>query len=709
MSGLRDELSTINFERTPIRNFIDARPTPKSVAGTLIKLGLLNVSDVDDYDWQSLDYEAFPTVRAMLKHYARATPTTNLEALLSEAGKMLIKDEPSVGYLNNPFENDFVREVLTNPEAYGYRSGAEALAYYVADPLMLEEIEPQLARYISTRDHQVEFKAKPPKELVIKALAKAISLARDVADELWGEDSEEYRQFVLKVKSALVNSPLKKVYSAKELSEIATEALSRAGLLSPRKKPALTRTKAENVMLEKALSLLKRMQENPQNRALAILFSAQLSPSTIEKIKSGQYKPEVLLKYGPDGYAPFAYAVLSGSPLAIEAIEKDPKKAYRILKELGKALLYIEEAITTAKSSGLKIPLKGLSFQTEKALRDILVRYFAHYIEHLSSLPGFESAPPGLLPGLIKPAPTVNQEQIKETIKNVEKVLDTLRMFLPKTVEAIEGDIETLLSQENLILPNPEQVKAPSLFNPKSLIKAELVKKKVEALKEKARRSRLKPEEERFLWNAENEGVKVDGQVLIWNGKILHRVKEVNIPGYGWVDLYTEGIYLWYDPESGRYYEQTVTSRGTNLKSITLAEFRRKLAKLLSATAPTAPATGGTGWMSFKDFMKNLDKGKKVEIVPPVATEPPESLRNLASTAPLELMKVIEYMQKNNPLARENIEQLLKLSKTYSTSEMLGAIEFVERALKVPPSDPRFSSYVWRALVYHRTYGRWGI
>jgi len=228
----REEKPKPSIERAQLGFYLGLKPTPERVAKTLVLLGAISPSEVEDYDWQKLDYYPFRTVYDMLVHYARTLPTNKEEALLARAGAEVMRWKLKPTETEERAEllrqvDDYIRDALEHPEQYGATSAEEVVEQLANDEEFARRLgmtPEEWARHV--RELAKEYLPPAPEELPKleaelkeekrKAEIPEESMVRTIAGEKEGAPLEEV-EVPVKVHGEATELPLE------EVAEMATQ------------------------------------------------------------------------------------------------------------------------------------------------------------------------------------------------------------------------------------------------------------------------------------------------------------------------------------------------------------------------------------------------------------------------------------------------------------------------------------------------------
>lgn len=677
---LSDELRGIDWDRTPIRNFLDARPTPKSVAGALIKLGLLSPLNADDYDWEEIDYTSYPSVRRLLLDYANREPHSKLEELLIRAGKMLEKREGEEVPQGNPLEA--YEMALREMEP---RQALNEVAVVATSPEFLAEVMPKLGEYFKEG-------LKPPKNLFETALKRAFILATEVADRLIPPDEEGLmKYFAMRLKGNVTTNPAyRKFFSAKELSAMATEALREAELVGRKRTTETGKAERKETNIQNLITLLNEVIDT--GNVLKLVIPLELSEEQKRAINTSSMRPSKLLSSPPL----FAYAVFYNKKLAEEAIHENPRKAQSLLEKLYRLAWELSELNLKSRTVVSRYREKALPLG-KNDVRRRLAKTIALTLSHQLNPPAIE------LEGKT-PAMKLAGEELNEEMKKwARETLSLLNLFLPNLAREVKAE---MLKSGHRERP-PAGLIVPTLMNPLD----EMLAEEIENLSKSERNF---PREDWVRLNS--YGLRVgDGYVRLYKGRLLHAITAVQTEN-GRVELRPYALLYWFDPVTGMILKQT----GENsFRVVGVDDIMRELSRKAGQPSIFGPAYSG------KEALELIFSSGK-ETMPMRPTGPLGSSRALGvagsrtgSEATSNDVKTLEEFMKHNEWVRETVEKVLrenpnpdnfihwvaKAVREFGPKETLEAMKFTLRFPIV--DDPRLGSLIYRATLNHHYHGRY--
>ena len=668
---LSDELRGIDWSKTPIRNFLDARPTPKSVAGTLIKLGLIEPSEVDDFDWTEIDYESYPTVRRLLEDYARRTPTTKLEDLLRIAGEDIMEKKAGEEMpVSNPLE------AIIPPGNLPPEEAIKLLSDEATSMEFLYEISPKLRQTIAEGQ-------KPSRRLLTSAMTRAVEYALETADRILPPEKKYHDRLLMALKRGFTaNAVLRKYYSVKDLSSMAVQAIKQAeGIIQPEEEKK--EEKEEPSRICENIEVLRNEAELNLGKNYKTLVNLLMKENVelARQVNTNSISPEKVMAKPPV----FAYAVFTNKNLACRAAEKRPRKAEKYIKDLYRFLNLAEEMFLNLRTSLMA------HAPTRESAADAIADAILAVASGMNTAPGIrvgaERTPAPIRPERIPS--TRAKELIKSNLQLIEEFLPSIASLVEKRLNAISEEYQ---------LPNPEQVRVPSLEKPSSMLRAMYYE---EELREGRLPDNLRKELESF-------GISIDGQIREYGGDILHRVEAVNIPGYGWVNLKDLGIFVWYDPIRGVFYRQTGR---TSLKLMTLPQIMNSVAKELNITVPKVGTTNPreAGYMklwnrvSSGSSWRSIGSGGGGVMVPPTPMSRFEAMAEEIAKYP-ELAKVVD----GAPDKEYAVDRLYRDVNAYGYKTVLGCMNYL-KSLGYTEQDPDFVRLLDRVCLVHAVTGRYGL
>lgn len=516
---------------------LHSRPTPERLAKVLVYLGVVRPSEVYDYDLYSLDYESYRTVEEMIKDYCRRTPREPVEGLLIEACRKLREmrgRERGTELLESAVESYLSQGIpLTN-----------AVAYVVADPSMIKSA------------------GVTPEEAVKWGFEYVLRIS-----------PESVGEFIATAKKLLYENKTQLGLTAKDIANIFAKLKAEMKKAPPKKEKPL--------MPVKYMAILKEFQQWAKT-------SIPPAVSTLAKLLAKEILQEEGYRMNPDE-APaelgrkipilVVYWALEDMPQIEELLRLYPEYVAEVLDRFRDFYENIIEQSKVLARLGTQayIPNMALSSVRRAIATSIFNTIMTAYRNRLRELE---------LLGEVSPE---EKRRLKKSYtETIMKMLELSDYFVPGTLETYKLLFESEL--ENEIVPKG-LVKIPALEHPSEkleILKQILSKAKTPERKREILRKYLGEETLRKL---EETGIKVDGQVKLYNGHLIYRVEAVKL-GESWIDLVPLAIFLWYDPSTGRYYIETFRAGKSIMQLITLPEFLRWLMKNLNIPVPrTAPIT----------------------------------------------------------------------------------------------------------------------
>ncbi len=515
-----------------------ARPTPERLAKTLVYLGVISPSEVHDYDFYSLDYMSYRTVEEMINDYCRRTPTSPVEGLLIEACKKLneLRSRAKGG-------KELLREAVENYLRQGIPL-PEAVAYVVTEPAMVEGagLTPEgavswgLEYVLSVSPSSAKDYLITAKRLLYENKAGLGLTAKDIAN-IFARLKKELQKAPPRKEKPIV--PPKAMLILKEFQQWARETMPPAMI-------TLTKILSKDLLREEGYRM------NPDE-----------APAELGK------KIPILVVYWALGDLPQAEALLRTNPEYVEKVLDRFREFYENVIEQSRVLARL--------GTSAFIPTTSLSSVRRAIATSIFKTIMTAYKNRLDELSLREEL-----------TPEQKRELRRRYTEVAMKLLELSDYFVPGTSETYR----LLFENEVEIVPRG-LVKIPALEHPTE---------RLEILKQLLSRAKT-PEERRALLQKylgkeglkklEETGIRVDGQVRLYNNHLLYRVEAVKL-GEGWIDLIPLAVFLWYDPETGRYYLETFRAGKSIMQLITLPEFYRWLSRNLSIPVPNAtPITPG--------------------------------------------------------------------------------------------------------------------
>ncbi len=686
---LSDELKGIDWDRTPIRNFLDARPTPKSVAGALIKLGLLSPYEVDDYDWEEIDYASYPSVRRLLLDYASRVPHTKLEDLLNRAGKMLKKGRAIEEPQENPLEA--YEQYLATEEP---KKAIDELVTIATYPEFLEDIAPKLKEYFGSG-------LKPPRNLFESALKRAFIYAVEVADRILPPEEDLFKYLGMRLKGRVTTNPFyKKFYSPKELSEMAIEALREAELIA--RKRTGQKKKPETASYSELVKLLEWAREN--GNVMKTIIPLELSDAQMREVNTSSIRPSKLLA----NPTLFAYAVFYNKPLAEKAIMENPTKAKSLLKRLSTLIQMLDEINVESRTVIRKHRISALPVG-KADVRRRLAKTVALTISHELNASAVTIERPNQ-PYLNMPTGTISHvgENIVEARKRWAKdFLSLLQTFLPNFAKEVKRE---MLKSGHMERP-PSDLIVPTLMNPLDEMLAQ-------EIGELAKSERNFSREDWIRLNT--YGLRVgDGYVRLYKGRLLHAITAVRVDGKT-VELRPYALLYWFDPLTGMILKQT----GENsFRVVGVDDIMRELSK----KTRTGGGIFGPAYSGAEALGLIFSSGKATQPMrPPTSTSSSRAIgviggqggAGFTETTEEDIKTLKEFMNYNQ-WVRETIEKVLKENpnpdnfihyvamavRRFGPEETYRAMKFTFRFHVL--RDPRLGTLIYRATDSHHYFGRY--
>ncbi len=514
-----------------------ARPTPERLAKTLTYLEVISPSEVQDYDFYSLDYESYRTVEEMIRDYCRRKPTSPVEGLLIEACRKLDelrKKTKGKALLQEAVEN-YLKQGIPLPEA---------VAYVVTEPAMIGSA------------------GVSPEEAVKWGLEYVLSVSPSSA-----------KDYLITAKRLLYENRTALRLTAKDIATIFAKLKKELEKAPPKK--------SKPIIPPKYLMILKEFQQwARETMPPAMTTLTKLLARDLLKDEGYRMNPnEAPAELGKKIPILVVYWALEDLPQVEDLLRTNPGYVEQVLdrfREFYENVIEKSRVLARLGTSAF-IPSTSLSSVRRAIATSIFNTIMTAYRNRLEELKLHSEL-----------TPEQKKELKRRYTEAVTRLLELSDYFVPGTSETYR----VLFEEEAEIVPRG-LVSIPALEHPSEkleILKQLLARARTPEEKRKVLEKYLGKE---GLKKLEETGIKVDGMVKLYNGHLLYRVEAVKF-GENWIDLIPLSVFLWYDPTSGRYYFETFRAGKSIMQLITLPEFLKWLAKNLSIPVPvSSPAIPG--------------------------------------------------------------------------------------------------------------------
>lgn len=693
---------------------LNARPTPERLAKVMVYLGIIKPTEISDYDWKSLDYQSYRTVREMILDYCRRQPREPVEGLLIEACQKLRQTKPESVTAGEAFVNE-----VEQLEAQGYPPEI-AVAYTATDPEFLERTGISLE----------------------KALRMAVGYAEERGLDL--------KQLKIDLKRALYYYSRELGIKAGDIPKLLREAFEKPVKVEVRKS-------LPKLCLRKEIEKYREtMQLELGQKFNAIVGFAYTVASHILRKKHLPPSPEKApVMAGEEIPILVVYWALTDNPRVYELACIKPKYVMKVLGDFSKIAKFLTQVragknvYTLSEKDALSLMARAILLSAKdmiRKLRETNVRVSGVSEQEWRKM---------------------MSDKIRSIYAKAEELLKIADEFVPGVYSMYLDELRNIIAEQteyNLRVPPENMMKVPSLQETPTEILATIENALMGAGSEREAEERLSriltPKQLTLL---KEYGLRVDGEVRLYKDHLLHLVEAVNIPGYGWINLTHYNIFLWYDPLTGRLYLEESRYGKNYLKQVTYPEFLNWLMKKLTIRIPTGTVppvgrtfqsgvppyeqlTGEEREKILRKLMESVPKeappveeeippGIELPKAPAVPQAPPEKPKNWIEeieeiygstlkdfewawqTAIKYFPDVVQEIVKHNPKPLTNLKEFLiaidsirlaKLSKYIpgcapTIKTVKEAIEFL-RKHGILPTSPNFGTNMIREMSSYTNY-----